>query len=612
MSSQLGRALVKEAVSKGRLTIPQSRKGRRPISVDKFLQKEKEGTLYKMSAEHKDQIPGGKADSNQPSDFSKDQIRKGTKVEMEHVNDRSLAEEIAMDHLAEFPDYYDRLAKMEAQAEKAKEASYQDKLPWYTSALGGTTGYELGKHLAPAKYKHLAAVGGLLGGTALGLESGTALGKRLDRKAKVAHAMREFLEKNANSNQPASRLFLGSARGPEQVIEDVSPFGISAATRVRPGDSPSRTDAPGEGYPRNETALDNRQLNMAMKVAGEGSGMGHLVDQKNQYPSRAEMERQDPVGAEFGRIGEGFQRAGANTPVFGYNPNWNTKVAAEEPYILTVDDWEKVAQAYEEIISEYDGVKLASASLEELHKEAFMGALRKVLPQSKKIINVGGEVVDLRQKILPSFKSMGHALEQRGKMFQLPKGVTPEMARAAGNMRGGSAGGRIFGQGLHDAGHHMAHTGAVGAIANPLGKPIGGFLEGVASQSGKELQRVGQGMAGRMGSMATSVGGGLQRHAGKIGLGGEILGAAGTATALGHAVSPAAQGLALAAKKTGLYAPGKQMLGSFGFNLAKDVAATGAEGAVSGAGKLMGPLKAGAQAVGRMIPGLARAGGAPV
>jgi len=37
----------------------------------------------------------------------------GVKVEREHVLDDTLAAEIARDHLAELPDYYTRLTKME-------------------------------------------------------------------------------------------------------------------------------------------------------------------------------------------------------------------------------------------------------------------------------------------------------------------------------------------------------------------------------------------------------------------------------------------------------------------------------------------------------------------
>jgi hypothetical protein len=46
------------------------------------------------------------------------QIAKGVKVEREHTNSDVEAAEIARDHLDEFPDYYDRLHKMEKQAKK--------------------------------------------------------------------------------------------------------------------------------------------------------------------------------------------------------------------------------------------------------------------------------------------------------------------------------------------------------------------------------------------------------------------------------------------------------------------------------------------------------------
>lgn len=50
-----------------------------------------------------------------------DQITKGIKVESEHVGDDViLAKKIAMDHITEIPDYYDRLEKIENEAKTAK------------------------------------------------------------------------------------------------------------------------------------------------------------------------------------------------------------------------------------------------------------------------------------------------------------------------------------------------------------------------------------------------------------------------------------------------------------------------------------------------------------
>lgn len=76
----------------------------------------------------KDKIKGGKADKLSVEDIAKkhkvsiesikSQIEIGKKIEMEHVDDSDLAEEIAMDHLEEIPDYYTRLKKMEKEAKK--------------------------------------------------------------------------------------------------------------------------------------------------------------------------------------------------------------------------------------------------------------------------------------------------------------------------------------------------------------------------------------------------------------------------------------------------------------------------------------------------------------
>ena len=41
------------------------------------------------------------------------QVKKGTTAELEHTKDQDKAKEIALDHLKELPDYYDRLEKME-------------------------------------------------------------------------------------------------------------------------------------------------------------------------------------------------------------------------------------------------------------------------------------------------------------------------------------------------------------------------------------------------------------------------------------------------------------------------------------------------------------------
>lgn len=60
-----------------------------------------------------DKLKGGLADGKTSSDFDKKSLEQGKKVEMEHVDDSSIAREIAMDHLTEDPDYYDKLKLIE-------------------------------------------------------------------------------------------------------------------------------------------------------------------------------------------------------------------------------------------------------------------------------------------------------------------------------------------------------------------------------------------------------------------------------------------------------------------------------------------------------------------
>ena len=50
--------------------------------------------------------------------FDKKQLQMGMEIEKEHTSDLDEAKSIAKDHLAEFPDYYTRLKKMEAEAKK--------------------------------------------------------------------------------------------------------------------------------------------------------------------------------------------------------------------------------------------------------------------------------------------------------------------------------------------------------------------------------------------------------------------------------------------------------------------------------------------------------------
>jgi len=68
----------------------------------------------------RERIPGGLAASRRPADFDRGALARGTAVELEHTDDPRVAQEIAMDHLAEDEQYYEKLARMEARLEATR------------------------------------------------------------------------------------------------------------------------------------------------------------------------------------------------------------------------------------------------------------------------------------------------------------------------------------------------------------------------------------------------------------------------------------------------------------------------------------------------------------
>lgn len=87
-----------------------------------------------ISKMNEDKVKGGLADNKTPEDLAKKhdvpvsqiekQLDKGDDVEMEHVDDKETAEEIAMDHVYEDPKYYDELEKMEKKRKKEMGENY--------------------------------------------------------------------------------------------------------------------------------------------------------------------------------------------------------------------------------------------------------------------------------------------------------------------------------------------------------------------------------------------------------------------------------------------------------------------------------------------------------
>tara|TARA_R110000772_G_scaffold12063_3_gene37224 strand:- start:2120 stop:3112 length:993 start_codon:yes stop_codon:yes gene_type:complete len=100
----------------------------------------------------KDKLKGGMSDNKSLQDIAdkfnlsvykiRKELNMGVKIEMEHVNEKSFAREISLDHLIEIPDYYTRLKKMEKEGIKywgniknIKEGFHMGNLKKYTEFI---------------------------------------------------------------------------------------------------------------------------------------------------------------------------------------------------------------------------------------------------------------------------------------------------------------------------------------------------------------------------------------------------------------------------------------------------------------------------------------------
>lgn len=69
--------------------------------------------ITRVARPNRNHLPGGRGAHLNPRDFDPRALAIGTKHELEHTSDRDIAQEIAMDHLAEYPHYYDMLGELE-------------------------------------------------------------------------------------------------------------------------------------------------------------------------------------------------------------------------------------------------------------------------------------------------------------------------------------------------------------------------------------------------------------------------------------------------------------------------------------------------------------------
>lgn len=100
--------------------------GEKLVDIAITLFPEKRYATIPLPSLDEGKIKGGKADNLKPKDIADKfdlpvskinrELQMGIKIEMEHTKSKKTAEDIAMDHLFEIPDYYTRLKKMEKLA----------------------------------------------------------------------------------------------------------------------------------------------------------------------------------------------------------------------------------------------------------------------------------------------------------------------------------------------------------------------------------------------------------------------------------------------------------------------------------------------------------------
>jgi hypothetical protein len=85
--------------------------------------------------------------------FIANQLKMGIPIEHEHTKDKSLATDIALQHLDEIPDYYTRLKKMEASAKKEHKKFKDVKETVTIEDANGNTFLEIIDLIEPERMK---------------------------------------------------------------------------------------------------------------------------------------------------------------------------------------------------------------------------------------------------------------------------------------------------------------------------------------------------------------------------------------------------------------------------------------------------------------------------
>lgn len=522
--------------SLGRWKIPQTRKGRRSISVHRLLEKERAGTLFKKH--------GYKLDG--------ETTFQGLDVAIEN----------------------DVGSKRSGTNPDGTRWTTRFKTPYgYLRGTTGADGEAVDCYVGPNADADKAYVvrqktddGGYDEDTVmLGYDSQAAAKADILRHydddkyiGKVIPIAMERLKDLVESKKKLVKISFAT-KDPEYIDPAAeNEVGLPVAPRRRRGDVPSR---------------DEVEINPTPKVEARGNNMDtHLVG-----------EFHSPGGNDdLGKFGAALSELGAMSQDWLGDPDIGLSLATarEEEPRSHVLDWSGIGAVEDDQRTERPTEKMAmvrAAFLDELQKiasqhgippwvgdlgvfeqfvegmqkEAFglqqigqgvRSAVGRVMPMAA--AGAGPEVQAFRKGTGFFSTGIGQGLHQGGKMLAhnapaagQAAGLGAKEVGALGAMRPTSAGRRIAGETAIGAGHHMQHAGPGLMAMNPVGVPMGGAIEGFTRGVGKELQRSGN-------QAVQAAGHGLVRHAPKVGFGGEfvaggLLGTPGLGAMAGHQLAGA-------------------------------------------------------------------------
>lgn len=124
------------------------------------------------------QKTGGLANSLPARDFDRDALVRGTVVELEHTSDPLAAMRIAMDHLTELPDYYERLALVEGNPNPLGSVGSHAVLGALVGLVSGGAAGALVTAVTERKAVGRGTAYGAVGGTLAGAAMGALMGRQ--------------------------------------------------------------------------------------------------------------------------------------------------------------------------------------------------------------------------------------------------------------------------------------------------------------------------------------------------------------------------------------------------------------------------------------------------